>query len=210
MDISALWNSKERTDWENALLSYQTAVNKGNVEIEQKLNNMTTDDFKKMSGQDFYRFLVDDYALWKYTDGRIRSRVQSAVEEYHQMCGNSEFNKILDGIFLIAPDDIYLHLTNITRIKGIGVAGASGILSLVFPRYFGTVDRFAVENLQRVYSEDSFYGKKLHKIDPQNISTYDAAEVIRIYREKAEVLYEAFGIWTPRMVDMVLWSVREA
>ena len=209
MDIKTLWNSKEKADWENALLIYQTAVKSGNTEIEQKLNSMTTDDFRKMSPRDFYRFLVSDYARWKYTDGRIRSRVQYDIEEFHQVCGDGEFYKILDGIFMIDPDDIYLHLTNITRITGIGVAGASGILALAMPQYFGTVDRFAVENLQKVYDEDSFYGKKLHKMDPQNISAYDAATVIRIYREKAEDLFWAFGgEWTPRKIDMVLWSVR--
>lgn len=208
MDIKALWDSKEQDDWENALLCYKTAVKDGNMEIEQKLNNMTTDDFRKMLPQDFYRFLVDDYVLWKYTDGRIRSRVQHSIKEFHQTYGDAEFYKILEGLFIIDPDDIYLHLTNITRIKGIGVAGASGILSLVFPQYFGTVDRFAVENLQKVYDEDSIYENELHKMDPKNISVYEAVTVILIYRKKAEELFRAFGGWTPRMVDMVLWSVR--
>ena len=206
-DIKKLWNSKEETDWEDALewTNHQTEVKMSNTEIGQKLSRMTTDDFRKMNGQDFYRFLVGDYARWKYTDGRIRSRVQHAIEEFHQRYTDLEFNKILEGIFVIDPDDIYLHLTNITRITGIGVAGASGILALVLPQYFGTVDRFAVENLQKVYDENSFYGKKLHKMNPQHISVYDAVTVIRIYREKAEEVTKIYRrVVTPREIDMVL------
>ena len=98
-----------------------------------------------------------------------------------------------------------MHIANITRINGIGVAEASDILSLVLPQYFGTVDGFAVENLQKVYDEDSFYGKKLKQIDPQNIAAYDAVTVIRIYREKAEEVTKIYRrVVTPREIDMVL------
>ena len=68
MDIK---NSKEQDVWESALQNYSAAVKRNAIQPEEKLNSMVTDDFRKMSGQDFYRFLVHDYALWKYTDGRI-------------------------------------------------------------------------------------------------------------------------------------------
>lgn len=212
-DIKKLWNSKEETDWEDALAwaQHQTEVEMSNTEITQKLSSMTIDDFSKMLPlpQNFYRFLVGDYVKWKYTDGKIRSRVQYAIEEFHQTHKDLEFNKILDGIFKIDPDDIYLHLTNITRINGIGVVEASDILSFILPQDFGTVDRFAVENLQKIYDDDSYYGKKLQKMNPQNISVYDAVTIIRIYREKAEELFWAFdGGWTPRKIDMILGSIR--
>lgn len=207
MDIKQIWNSKEQNVWESALQNYSAAVKRNAIQTEEKLNSMITDDFRKMSGQDFYRFLVHDYALWKYTDCRIRSRVQHSIEEFHQAYTDYEFKRVLDGIFSISPQDIYLHLANITRITGLGVAGSSSVLALVLPQYFGTVDRFAVQNLQKVYDVNSYYGKKLQKTDPQNISAYDAVTIIRIYCEKAEELSRIFGIsWTPRMIDMVLWS----
>ena len=112
--------------------------------------------------------------------------MQHSIEEFHQAYTDYEFKRVLDGIFSISPQDIYLHLANITRITGLGVAGASGILALVLPQYFGTVDRYAVENLQKVY---------------------DAVTLIHIYREKAEEISRIFGIsCTPKMIDMVLWS----
>ena len=209
MDIKSVWNSDEKIMWEKALENYQTAVKSNNTGVAEKLCAMSTDDFGAMSGQDFYRFLVGDYARWKYTDGRIRNHVQSAIEEFHQTHTDHEIKRVLDGILAINPDDIYLHLANITRINGIGVAGASGILALILPQYFGTVDRFTVENLQKVYDENSFYGKKLHNMDPQSLSIYDAMTVIQIYREKAEKLNRTLGDgWTPRKIDMILWSIR--
>lgn len=206
-DIKKLWNSKDETVWEDALAwaHHQTEVKMSNTEIGKKLSRMKTDDFRKMDGQDFYRFLVGDYANWKYTDGKIRSRVQYGIQEFYQTHTDYEVKRVLNGIFEIEPEDIYLHIANITRINGIGVEGASDILSLILPQYFGMVDRFAVENLQKVYDEDSFYGKKLKQIDPQNIAAYDAVTVIRIYREKAEEVNKIYRrVVTPREIDMVL------
>jgi hypothetical protein len=34
-----------------------------------------------------------------------------------------------------------------SRIRGLGIAGASGLLSVLFPEYFGTVDQFVVMSL---------------------------------------------------------------
>lgn len=210
MDIKTLWNSNDKVVWESALSKYYESVKSDNNSVEEKLNGLTTDYFMSMSGQDFYRFLVGDYAQWKYTDGRIKHRVQHEIEDFHQFHTDNEFKRVIDSIFGLSPDDIYLHIANISRISGIGSAGASGILSLIFPQYFGTVDRYAAENLQKVYDKSTYYGRKIHNINPTDISTYDAVTLIEIYREKANELNTTFGCddWTPRKIDMILWGIR--
>lgn len=210
MDIKSLWNSEEKTAWDSALQNYQQQIKSSNLDVENKLNAMKSQDFQSMTGKDFYAFLRD-YAQWKYTDGRIKSNVQKRIEEYYEEHSDEEMKRILDNIFAIDLEDVYLHIENIKRIKGIGVAGASGILSLVFPKHFGTVDRFAVENLKEIYKNDSVCESKLNKINSIDISTYDAVLVIKIYQAKAcqlnqKLKTEAF---TPRIIDMVLWGARE-
>jgi hypothetical protein len=37
-----------------------------------------------------------------------------------------------------------------SQIRGLGTAGASGLLALMYPTHFGTVDQFVVKGLQQV------------------------------------------------------------
>lgn len=210
MDIKTLWDSGNREDWESAVSKYYNAVKPNNIEVEQKLNAMTTDEFKQMSGQEFYRFLVGDYSSWKYTDNRRKATVRHNIEDFHQKFTDDEFKKIIDASFLIDKGDIFLHFANMTRITGIGTAGASGVLSLIFPEYFGTMDRFLVENLKKIYDGQSYCGKKLISMKSDSLTNYDAIILTQILREKARQLNEKFDTsdFTPRKIDMVLWAIR--
>lgn len=210
MDIKTLWENGGLEDWEDAVSKYYNAVKPNNIEVEQKLNAMTADEFKQMSGQEFYRFLVGDYSSWKYTDNRRKATVRHNIEDFHQKFTDDEFKKILDAAFLIDKGDIFLHFANMTRITGIGTAGASGVLSLIFPKYFGTVDRFLVENLKKIYDGQSYYGKKLQSMNPDSFTIYDAITLTQILRKKAEELNKKFKTdkFTPRKIDMALWAVR--
>ena len=210
MDIKTLWENGSIEDWEGVVSKYYNAVKSNNIEVEQKLNAMTANEFKQMTGQEFYRFLVGDYSTWKYTDNRRKATVRHNIENFHQKFTDDEFEKILDAAFLIDKDDIFLHFANMTRITGIGTAGASGVLPLIFPEYFGTVDRFLVENLKKIYDGQSYYGKKLKSMKSDSLTNYDAIILTQILREKAEEVNKKLKTdkFTPRKIDMALWSVR--
>jgi hypothetical protein len=91
-------------------------------------------------------------------------------------------------------------------LKGLGPAGASGLLAVMFPTAFGTVDQFAVKALQSI--PDLPESSIVAKTKPQQLSLPDAAVLIAIMRRKAAENNQVFQTlaWTPRMVDKVLWT----
>lgn len=208
-DLEKLWKYGSKEEWIKSIEMYDNVVKRNNSVVEQKLNNMKPDDFKKMSGEDFYKFLKDDYLSWKYTDSRRKKTVKNNLEQFYREF-KGEFEKIFSGIFTIDKDDIFLHFANVTRIKGIGAAGASGLLAIIFPEYFGTIDRFVVENLQKIYAETD-YADKLNSMKGESLTNYDAILLTKILREKANELNEKFKTkeFTPRKIDMVLWALRD-
>ena len=84
---------------------------------------------------------------------------------------------------------------------GLAVAGASGLLALVYPEEFGTVDVKVTEALQQVGLP------QVMRINPRAIGIEDAVTMIEIMRVKALELNRMFKAnkWTPRLVDRVLW-----
>ena len=92
------------------------------------------------------------------------------------------------------------------EIHGLATAGASGLLAILFPNDFGTVDQFVVKVLNNV--EGINYADELSKMNPNSLSIKDGVVLTKIFREKADELNKKFGtnFWTPRKIDMVLWS----
>jgi hypothetical protein len=97
----------------------------------------------------------------------------------------------------------------VDEVYQFGIPSASGLLSLLFPSHFGTVDRFAVESLQRIeeFKDDT----TIQGIKPKTISLDDAVRAISIMRGKALENNRLFGTdyWTARKIDMVLYATRE-
>lgn len=87
------------------------------------------------------------------------------------------------------------------------MAGASGLLSVMFPREFGTVDQFVVKGLLKVEGIGAEERAALEKMNPEGLRVKDGELLVRMLREKARENNELFGTerWTPRKVDMVLW-----
>jgi len=86
-------------------------------------------------------------------------------------------------------------------IRGLAVAGASGLLALVYPEEFGTVDVMVTKALQLLGLAE------VMRVNPKNISIPEGETMIEIMRLKALELNRTFGTnkWTPRLVDRVLW-----
>ena len=109
-------------------------------------------------------------------------------------------------LFSMPKEDIGLCLKTAGEIRGLGTAGASGLLAILFPKEFGTVDQFVVKKLQEIEIPD--HQDALLRMNPESLKIDDGVLLIGIMREKAAELNRKFqtDFWTPRKIDMVLWS----
>lgn len=94
--------------------------------------------------------------------------------------------------------------------KGLGPAGASGLLAVLFPVKFGTVDQFVVRALRKVHRLPE--RDALRRMTPNDLNIADGVVLIEIMRRKAISLNELLNTsgWTPRKVDKVLWASERA
>lgn len=119
----------------------------------------------------------------------------------------SELADIQRRLFLADHSNIGKCLSIATEIRGLGPAGASGLLSILFPEDFGTIDQFVVKALREV--DELPYAAELAKMKPESLSIENGVLLIKILREQAERLNKRFDtdFWTPRKIDMILWAI---
>ena len=118
----------------------------------------------------------------------------------------SDLNIIKKNLFSFDVTNIRQGLEIVTSIHGLGVAGASGLLALLYPKYFGTVDQFAVKALSTI--KDLKEKQIILAMNPDNIKIVDGVKLIEIMKEKANTLNSKNKTdkWTPRKIDKVLWT----
>lgn len=121
---------------------------------------------------------------WKFLKGRprpymkkIKANTDKEVKEY----STAAFSEAKNG-------DIGKALNEITKLQGVGVAGASAILSLHRPELVAFMDDEVIEAL---YSGKRAYTKA----------------IFDIMNERCTEIAEDFGEeWTPREVGKALWT----
>ncbi len=205
--ISKLWNSGSKQEWEKALDNYWKAVSSGNIRLERAFDNLDADSIQKMSASQFYDFLHDAYFVWKYTAKNRLATTRHALEKYRREGSMGELARIQKELFHFNLDDIADGLTIAIKIHGLGTAGASGLLAVLFPKAFGTVDQFVVKALCSI--EGLPEHAQLASLSPEALTVNAGVLIITLMKKKADELNRAFGtkIWTPRMIDQVLWAV---
>lgn len=206
MDIEELWSSSNPTDWKLALQRYWDFVMPQNLELERALNAL---DLKRLEGLDpleWYNFLHDEYFLWKYT-ARNRLATTRAQLRRHIKDGQlDELDFIRQQLLKLNRNDIRLGLDTAKKIRGLGTAGASGLLSLMYPEQYATVDQFVVKALRLV--SELHEANALLTMKPENLSITNGVLLIQILSEKAMANNQLFRTteWTPRKIDMILWT----
>lgn len=206
--ISNLWYSKNESDWINALNAYWNYVRPANLQLEQKLNNLELKQISDLDESGWYNFLHDEYFRWKYTAPNRYKTTTNSLKKYLQFNELTKLDNIRHRLINLDHPNIIVGLRIAHEIYGLGIAGASGLLSLMYPQYFATVDQFVVKALIDIKSLPEVDRLKMMK--PNSLSLKDGVFLINILRQKATENNFTFNCtqWTPRKIDMILWAAR--
>ncbi len=211
--IEELWNHGDAVAWDKALSNYWTAIKPQNMAVEEEMDQLDPGKVSAMDIDTFYRWLHDRYFVWKYTAANRLASTRKKLKNYEgDKTARTELDRIHTALFNFDKQQPLSGLEIAMQIQGLGVAGASGLLAVLFPQYFGTVDQFVVQELKRLRQYQSSAGLPAN---PRKDGTYainitHAVYIIEEFRRKATELNTKFATdrWTPRKIDMVLWSIR--
>lgn len=207
LTIAELWRSPDASVWAAALERYWQFVQPANLSLEQALDRLDLDRIRRLDARGWYDFLRDEYFRWKYTaPNRYATTTRSLAEHAADSSGLEVLDSIRIRLLAIDPADIRTGLSVAREIKGLGAAGASGLLALMYPATFATVDQFVVKALREVGSLPE--ADTLARMRPEALSTRDGVTLIGIMARKAAENNLQFGTdsWTPRRIDQVLWT----
>lgn len=206
ISIAELWRSQDRQAWDDALERYWDFVRPENVGVERRMEMLDVERIRQFDAAAWYDFLLNDYFRWKYTAPNRYATTTKSLRQYVEAGGLAELARIKARLFEFDVGDVATGLSIASEIKGLGPAGASGLLALLFPKAFGTADQFVVKSLQAV--TDLPDSGAVMRMKPTQLRLADAVVLIGVMRRKAFENNQAFGTstWTPRKVDKVLWT----
>jgi hypothetical protein len=187
--FNEIWLSESEKDWNRLLKAYWGRILEDNIQIEYELNRLTPDQIKNMNANKWYQFLLTKYFVWKYT---AKNRLATTTNHLKKYAENNELDQLHDiknKILALDKTDIFNSLDVAHKIRGLGVAGASGLLSLIYPRDFGTVDQFVVYALRQVDEHKD----KAEKMKAENLSLDDGVVLIKIMRKKSSEMNAKFS-----------------
>ena len=209
INIQALWDCSDRGAWVGALEHYWSFVKPTHEVLERQMDTLDPEKIRKMNADEWFEFLLNDYFRWKYTAANRYASTTKHLKLQVEEWGVQKLHSFKDDIFQLAPTDVKAGLKAAMQIRGLGTAGASGLLSLLFPALYGTVDQFVVKALLQV--PDLPEREQLERMNPESLTVNQGVILIEIMARKAQQLNVQFDSqeWTPRKVDMILWAVRE-
>jgi hypothetical protein len=159
-----------------------------------------------LDSEGWLRFLRDEYFRWKYIAPNRYVTTTQAVERWVQREPLQVLHAIKEQLLAVDQAGIHATLKVALQIPGLGTAGASGLLALLYPASFGTVGQFVVKALREVLSLRQ--AGALLAMNPERLTVKDVVVLVTLMREQAAGLTRAFRTqaWTPRMVDKALWT----
>ena len=204
--VKWLWNYGSEASCLEALAHYYELLNDEARVLDKYMEHVDADEIAQLSVNDFYNFLYDKYFVWKYTAKNRLATTRKSLRRYVDENRMSELEDIQKRLFLAKHSDIRQCLSIAKESRGLGTAGASGLLAILFPEDFGTVDQFVVKTLREV--DGLSVATELTKMKPEFLSIKDGVLLTEILREQAKKLNKNFctDFWTPRKIDMVLWA----
>ncbi len=204
----AFWDSNDRGIWLNKLDKYWDYVKPANRALEIEMEHLDESQVRKMPVQKFYNILYEKYFVWKYTAPNRLATTRRYLEKHDTEQGMKSLQRIQNELFSFDKRNIEKGLEIASGINGLGIPGASGLLSILFPEYFGTVDQFVVKALMDV--NELQRKNEILAMNPDSLKLNDGVLLIEILRSKSDELNKANGTteWTPRKIDKVLWVSR--
>ena len=201
-----LWRSSQEEVWHEAVDGYWRLVKPTHMELERDLDQLDPERLQKMNAQEWFNFLHDEYFRWKYTAANRLATTTQHLKRQAEEKGEEILLGFRDDIFEQAPIDLNKGLKAAMQIRGLGTAGASGLLSLIFPEKYGTVDQFIVKRLLEVSDLPELEAVK--KMNPEGLTVKEGVLLIEIMQRKAVDLNQRFETdeWTPRKIDKAMWG----
>jgi hypothetical protein len=208
MTIDELWHSGDETAWTLALERYplQMKSNPALLELVRELEPLDLDRIRALDPQAWYKFLHDKYFPWKYTAANRLATTRRQLSEYAKRGELGKLFRIKEQLLSFPAENIAEGLGIALEIRGLGTAGASGLLTLMYPKHFGTVDQFVVKALREVNGLPE--RRMLERMNPEKLTASDGMILIQVMRAKAAENNRAFdsNTWTPKKVDEILWT----
>jgi hypothetical protein len=205
--IRELWFTRDVLEWDTALKRYWELIRCENILLEQDMERLDRERIRRMSPDEWFVFLRDKYFRWKYTAPNRYATTTSVLNRKGETdAGRQELYRLKSQILEINPGNIHDSIALITKGRlGLGTAGASGLLALLYPETFGTVDQFVVKALREIPNLPE--SAAITRMKPEGLTPRDGEILIQILRRHAGVLTNALGkTWRPRDVDKVLWT----
>jgi hypothetical protein len=202
--------SRNEKQWRDALEGYwdNPSVRK-NQEIEKYMDELDHEAIKKCAPSEWHDFL-ETYFRWKFTESRW---LPDRLKDFESNSLEQLF-RVKENLFAVDEFDLTevqkgLKTVKSPQIRGLGYPGASGLLAVLFPKWFGTVDQMVVKALCEVESLPE--RQRVREMKPNNLKERDAILLIDIMRRKARQVNGWFGTnkWTSRKIDMILWASRD-
>lgn len=208
IDIKELWINGSKEDWKIALESYfDNASVKKHIELEKKMERLDPQVIKQLDVESFYDFLYNEYFVWKYTANNRLTTTRKQLEKHKaDIASLGSIQANIFTAFMLDPKNTELLFCITKQIHGLGTAGASGLLAVLFPECYGTVDQYMVKALRKIDILPEH--EMLMAMKEEELTSKDAVLLENILRCKAKELNDKFGTedWTPRKVDMILWA----
>jgi hypothetical protein len=192
--------------WKTALKSYWERFNDDQYRLEKEIEAIEVCDVASLSVYEFYDFLYQQYYPWKFTNKLFLSRNRKHLEKYLFDNEIVRLAKIQKRLFNLDFKNTKECLAVASSIHGLGTAGASGLLAILYPEHFGTVDKFVVYSLLKIDGLQE--SAAVSSMNPEALTLNNGVTLIEIMRNKAQELNERFNtdFWTPRKIDMILWA----
>ncbi|MHB9053736.1 MAG: hypothetical protein ACYC5F_07110 [Thermoleophilia bacterium] len=204
--IADLWSSADASLWDAALERYWSFLLPANIDLEYEMAALTPADVQCLDAQGWFDFLLMRYFRWKYTAPNRYATTTACLRRQVDKIGLNALLGIRERILASADRPPEVALTAACEIDGLGPAGASGLLALLFPGAFGTIDQFVAKALADIPSLPEH--ERICRMHPEGLTIRDGVVLIGIMRRQAASLNAAFDTesWTPRRIDMVLWT----
>ncbi|WP_149495411.1 hypothetical protein [Roseiconus lacunae] len=208
MSFNEIWKADDERVWNQLFQKYWAMLRPESIQVEFQLNQLRREDLVDLTPIEWFNFLHDRYFVWKYTAKNRLATTRANLATYKTMDQLGELDVIRKEILQSGESDPELALKTASQIRGLGVAGASGLLSLIYPDRFATVDQFIVKALLEVPEEAS----KVESMNSEGLTVADGSVLTEIIVQKARSMQDTFksNFWMPRTLEMALWAYRGA